>query len=415
MSAGPAAAGDLDRALAPGGVRMLFQPIVDLEQHALIGHEALARGPVGSQLESPMALLLAARADDRLAELDWLCRAEAFRCSLAHPRPAPWRVFVNAEPETLHSPCPEHLAAVLARAHRHLDVVVELTERFLLQRPADLIRVVGTLRELGWEIALDDAGANAASVALLPVLAPDIVKLDRPLLAPRLDRQARAALTAITAYVRRSGAVLLAEGIETEADLQRARELGARWGQGYLFGRPQALSGVDVERPAPRSGPDAAGPAAWDLLPDSDALVQLAAGGPRLVVDLPWLHAQLAATVDLAAAAPDNSIVLVSAGAPGAVLPELVDRLHRLQASCAYVGLQLPTVAADVPRSLRATAATGSAAARREIAAVVMTPEACLGISGRLLDDGRVEVALSTDAVTLAAVARLLLSRLPAA
>jgi EAL domain-containing protein (putative c-di-GMP-specific phosphodiesterase class I) len=118
---------------------------------------------------------------------------------------------------------------------------VEVTERDLCDAPGDLLRVAATLHELGWEVALDDVGANDAGVALLPVLRPDVVKLDMGLLAPRLSRGQRVVLRAVEAYVAATGAAVVAEGIESQAHLDRARALGADWGQGWLLGPPGPL------------------------------------------------------------------------------------------------------------------------------------------------------------------------------
>ena len=71
------------------------------------------------------------------------------------------------QPQTIGTACPEHLLRDWVAAHRRLRVVVEVTERDLCDAPGDLLRVAATLHELGWDIALDDVGANDAGVALL--------------------------------------------------------------------------------------------------------------------------------------------------------------------------------------------------------------------------------------------------------
>jgi len=237
----PTSAGVLDLVLAEG-VRTVFQPIVDLRTTETIGFEALSRGPVQSALEQPEMLFAAARRSSRLAELDWECRCAAFRAAFESGLRAPSRLFVNAEPLAMGTACPQHLVPDWVLAHRRLDVVVEVTERYLLDAPAELLRVRATLDELGWEVALDDVGANDAGVALLPVLRPSVVKLDRPLLTPTPSREQRIVLQAVRDYVERSGASVIAEGIETEAHWDRAIEIGAHWGQGWLFGRPAPLA-----------------------------------------------------------------------------------------------------------------------------------------------------------------------------
>jgi len=82
---------------------------------------------------------------------------------------------VNLEPSVL---APESAVSIVAQAAGAVDLVIEITERALLHRPAELLRAVKTLRAAGYAIALDDVGANPDSLALLPFVAPDIIKLD---------------------------------------------------------------------------------------------------------------------------------------------------------------------------------------------------------------------------------------------
>jgi hypothetical protein len=90
-------------------------------------------------------------------------------------------------------------------------------------------------------IALDDVGADPRSLALLPVLRPDVVKLDMSLVRDATTRESAAVMTAVCAHAEATGAVILAEGVETEEHLLVARTLGARFAQGWFFGRPGPL------------------------------------------------------------------------------------------------------------------------------------------------------------------------------
>jgi hypothetical protein len=120
-------------------------------------------------------------------------------------------------------------------------MAVELTERSLTARPTELLRAVERLRDRGWLIALDDVGAQRESLALMPLLRPDIIKLDLRLVQQRPDAEVAEIVTAVNAEAERSGAVVLAEGIETLDHVAMARALGATLGQGWLFGRPGPL------------------------------------------------------------------------------------------------------------------------------------------------------------------------------
>jgi diguanylate cyclase (GGDEF)-like protein/PAS domain S-box-containing protein len=236
----------LDALLAGEGPRSVYQPIVDLEDGTVLAYEALARGPEGSRLERPDQLFGAAQAAGRLGELDWACRLAALRGAEGLERPL--RLFVNVEPESLATPCPEHLVAEWERAGRDVDVVVEITERALTARPADLLHLVGEIRARGWGVALDDVGADVRSLALMPLLRPDVIKLDLRLVHEQPSTEVAEIVNAVNAERERTGALVLAEGIESEEHLRTARALGATVGQGWYFGRPAPLPAVT---PAP--------------------------------------------------------------------------------------------------------------------------------------------------------------------
>src|SRR3954452_16006985 len=234
-----ALAGELRQILADEAVRSVYQPIVDLDTAEVVGYEALARGPQGSPLERPDRLFATAHACGLVSELEWACRAAALRGALA----AGLRktLFVNVEPSLLDAPAPDHVNQLLARASQELDVVLELTERALTDRPAEMLAHVDALRRPRLSIALDDVGADRLSLALMPFVDPEVIKLDLRLVQDNPSPAIAAIVHAVNAQSERSGALLLAEGIETPEQLEVARALGARYGQGWLFGRPGPL------------------------------------------------------------------------------------------------------------------------------------------------------------------------------
>jgi diguanylate cyclase (GGDEF)-like protein/PAS domain S-box-containing protein len=225
--------------IADGAVVSVYQPIVDLQSGAVVAYEALARGPEGD-LASPDALFTAGREAGLLAQLDEACRAAAFRGAVEKGLLAPLTVFVNVEPEVLDSAPVEDLVAIADAAPGELRIVLEITERALAARPAELLRTVERVRSLGWGVALDDVGAEPASLAFMPLLRPDVVKLDLSLVQRQATPAIAEIMNAVNSSAERTGAVVLAEGIETERHLRTARALGATLGQGWLFGRPTA-------------------------------------------------------------------------------------------------------------------------------------------------------------------------------
>lgn len=227
---------DVIELIAERAIRAVYQPIVELETRAVVGWEALARGPAGTELEAPTDLFEAAATVNATAELDRVCRAAAVE-GVVPAELGERLLFVNVEPLALDGR--EPFDDALQRKVERLGLVAELTERSLIARPSEVLAAVRWLRERGCRIALDDVGGDERSLALMPFVEPDVIKLDMRLVQERATSVAAArVIHAVGAEAERSGAVVLAEGIETEQHLVRAMALGATLGQGWLFGRP---------------------------------------------------------------------------------------------------------------------------------------------------------------------------------
>lgn len=208
-----------------------YQPIVDLESGETIGAEALARWPrLGV---SPLDAFAAARCQDRVEELDHRCQQAAIDGTAAATLPDGFALFVNVEPGSAPGPC--------ASAPPGTRIVAEITERALLGDPAALLRSLAALKERGCGVALDDVGAVPDTITMLPFVRPDVVKLDISLVQGRPSSEQARIMTAVAAYAERTGAAVLAEGIETAEDEDRARTLGATLGQGWHYALPGPL------------------------------------------------------------------------------------------------------------------------------------------------------------------------------
>ncbi len=249
--------------LRDDGIRAVYQPIVNLDDDETVAYEALVRGPAGSMLETPARLFHEAKVHGLDSALDRAARGAAIRGALDSDFPPRASLFVNVEPSTLDAGGP-----LLARDEEirrsGLRVIVEFTERELGARPAAVLRAVEWLRSNGFGIALDDVGADHRSLALLPFVAPDVMKLDMALIHERRTSRTTAhVVNSVAAEAERSQAVILAEGIETDEHLTRARSFGATLGQGWYFGRPGELTehGPDCAEPI-RLRPAASAPRA---------------------------------------------------------------------------------------------------------------------------------------------------------
>jgi EAL domain-containing protein (putative c-di-GMP-specific phosphodiesterase class I)/DNA-binding NarL/FixJ family response regulator len=224
------------RVLSTGGVRVVFQPVVDLRSGEAVGYEALARFPTGPE-RGPEEWFREADEVELRTELELttvrsaLARMDAF---------APETFLaVNLSPGTA---CSEHLERAIDAASSPRRVVLEVTEHAPVRDYGVLNAAIGTLRARGVRLAVDDAGSGFASLQHILRLAPDFIKLDMALTRDVDNDLARRALAAaLISFSAEIGATIIAEGIETEAELRTLRDLGVEYGQGFHLARPAEL------------------------------------------------------------------------------------------------------------------------------------------------------------------------------
>jgi EAL domain-containing protein (putative c-di-GMP-specific phosphodiesterase class I)/AmiR/NasT family two-component response regulator len=226
------------RALDGGALRMVFQPVLDLQRGSVVGVEALARFPV-EPYRPPNEWF----DDARRAGLGDELELAAVRAALRQLDVLPPEVFlaVNLSPECVAS---RNLAKVFDAVDGR-RVVLELTEHTRVQDYALLLPRLDELRLQGVRIAVDDTGAGYAGLQHILELVPDILKLDLQLIRGiDADPIRRALTSALVNFAAELGAGVIAEGIETPAELATLQSLGVDWGQGYLFARPGDLPTV---------------------------------------------------------------------------------------------------------------------------------------------------------------------------
>jgi EAL domain-containing protein (putative c-di-GMP-specific phosphodiesterase class I)/CheY-like chemotaxis protein len=213
-------------------VTSALQPIFDLERLEPVGYEALARFPNHSTRQVPDWFSDAATVGLR-AELELTAVATGMGSLGAIPADA--FLSVNASPELLgERTLGEMLAAAPARR-----LVLEVTEHSEVADYEALVSSLHALRSEGCRIAVDDAGAGYASLRHILRLRPDYIKLDMTLTRDiDTDADRRALASSLLTFAREVSATVIAEGIETAAELETLRELGATLGQGYYLARP---------------------------------------------------------------------------------------------------------------------------------------------------------------------------------
>ena len=221
------------RALAEGGLRPVFQPIAALASGEPVGYEALTRFADGTP---PDRMIAEAHSAGLGLELEIACLAAALEASETLA-PDCW-LSLNASPEViLH---PSELPGLLADRSRRF--VIEVTEHAVIDDYAALRRAVAGFGPTV-SLAVDDAGSGFASLRHIVELAPRFLKLDISLVR-HVDRDLtrQAMIAGLSHFAKRSGSEVIAEGIEEQTELEMLRELGVPFGQGYLLGRPEAVS-----------------------------------------------------------------------------------------------------------------------------------------------------------------------------
>lgn len=223
-------------ARAQAGMWMAYQPVIWARTGELFGHEALLR-TTDPELASATAFLDVAERLDRIPELGRLIRQR-----IAQNLPAlPEAVLVNVHPLELMDPkLGEDPDALSPFADR---VVLEVTERASLEGVGDLRERGRQLRARRFRLAVDDLGAGYAALSSFASLQPDLVKIDISLVHG-LDQHPtkRKLVTSVVELCRDLGILVVAEGVETNAERDVLLHVGCDLLQGHLLGRPVALT-----------------------------------------------------------------------------------------------------------------------------------------------------------------------------
>ncbi|CAE6851201.1 EAL domain-containing protein [Paraburkholderia aspalathi] len=249
----------IEELIARRDLSAVFQPIIDFDDGAILGYEGLIRGPAGTPLETPFALFSQALAEGCALELE---QAAARTCINAFAKlDFDGKLFLNFSAGAILQLADAQEDTLALLRHRGVDpqrIVIELTEQSTILDVASFLPVISTLRAAGAQFALDDYGTANASMNLWVRLQPDVVKIDRFFIhGIASDSLKFEAVRAMQHFANASGARLVAEGIEDEADLIVVRDMGIGCGQGFFFGRPHAQpasSVTDDARDALRAG-----------------------------------------------------------------------------------------------------------------------------------------------------------------
>jgi EAL domain-containing protein (putative c-di-GMP-specific phosphodiesterase class I) len=229
----------LARLVAGDGLRMVVQPIVDLRSGRVHAYEALVRFGRRRTDHSPLHWFAIA---DELGERKALERA-CLRAALElfERRPGGARLAVNLSIPALLEPATFELLDDFAAGRRDglEGLIVEITEETLVDNTREVLRVGDALRELGARLAVDDVGAGYSGLRQIIEVLPDYLKLDRSLVSGIDTDPDRAALvSAIAGYSRHVRSLLVAEGIERQAERRTLESLEVPLAQGFHLAMP---------------------------------------------------------------------------------------------------------------------------------------------------------------------------------
>ena len=240
----------LDDFLATGAIRSVLQPIVQIdrsEDKPYLAHawESLARAPATTPLRNPEILFAYASRKERLFDTDLLCIKAALLEATKLKLQGRSRLFLNTQPRSLTNPQFAQLVPQLVAeaGFNNKEIVFELTEQQTIVNPQAFAKTLGLLREIGFQIALDDYGVGFANLRLVQDLRPEYLKLSGYFCKDVHKDPFKQLIVRSTGEMCATlGIPIILESVETADELAVVRDLGITYGQGYFFARPASAA-----------------------------------------------------------------------------------------------------------------------------------------------------------------------------
>ena len=231
----------LDRMLTERDLSIVFQPIFHIaDEPALVAVEALTRGPRGTHFENAAVFFDYVRLKRQEIAVDRHCITNAIAAAAALPSLP--RLSINVHASTLERD--ENFPAFLGGLCDEYSIdtgslIVEIVEQTPYWDTSRLLTVLRRLRTMGIGIAVDDIGFGHGNYRMILDARPEYMKIDRYFVVGcAADPYRRSLLRSVCLLARDFGSIVVAEGIESEDDLQAVRDLRIQFGQGYLLAPP---------------------------------------------------------------------------------------------------------------------------------------------------------------------------------
>ncbi|MBW8768050.1 MAG: EAL domain-containing protein [Geodermatophilales bacterium] len=238
---------DLPAALEQGQLRLEYQPVAGIAERRVLGVEALVRWehPLLGTVP-PDEFIGLAEEDGLIVPLQrWVLETAARDLAGLLAEGRDLQLGVNVSVRHLQAGClaPDVASALAGAGVSPRRLMIEITESVMLDAEARVASDLATLREMGCIISLDDFGRGWSSLAYLARLPVDVLKMDREFVAGiEGDRRGAALVASVIQLGRTLGMDVVAEGVETPGQLHALRDMGCRFVQGYLLGRPVPLA-----------------------------------------------------------------------------------------------------------------------------------------------------------------------------
>ncbi len=224
-----------------------FQPVVSVSRKMVIGIEGLIRGVDSSKnsLIPPSALFEAAYLEGSMLALDRICREKVIQeFGAVYKSRNDKLLFLNMDASILDTVSGSNYLTNQVKAHKidPRNIVIEINET-KVQDSAALKKFVDTYRKMGFMVALDDVGTGFSNMDRILLVKPDIIKIDMSIVRNiDTDYYKQGAFKSLVNLSNRIGTLVIAEGVETEAEATQILRLGGHMIQGYYFTKPQELS-----------------------------------------------------------------------------------------------------------------------------------------------------------------------------